>query len=167
VAHVSSYPSSAIRLTLCERDHTRAAVDGAWWPKSLDLSLELPDLLAVFGSWIGAVHRVVYDPRVWLPAPTRLIHHREMVSLNPYRLVFSDTIYLMGTHSRDAVLFVLPPSSSGEEARRLLCEVSTSAQPMNAEVLRQLARQCASGIERSEESSPGHRVPASVRQGLA
>jgi hypothetical protein len=154
VAHVSSCPSSVTRLALCERDLTLAAVDGAWWPKSLDLSLELPDLLAVFGLWIGAVHRVVYDPSVWLPAPSRVIRHNEMVSLDPYRLVFSDTIYLMGTHSRDAVLFVLSPSSSAEEARRLLCEISTSAQPMNAGGLRQLVRQCASGFGHSEESEP-------------
>jgi Family of unknown function (DUF5994) len=154
VAHVSSCPSSATRLALCERDDTLAAVDGAWWPKNLDLSLELPDLVAVFGLWIGAVHRVVYDPRAWLPAPTRLIRHSGMVALDPYRLVSSDTIYLIGTHSRDAVLFVLSPSSPDEEARRLLSEVSGSALPMNARVVRQLARQCASGVARSEESVP-------------
>ncbi|ORV93763.1 hypothetical protein AWC11_05720 [Mycobacterium interjectum] len=139
-------------MALCERDLTSAAVDGAWWPKSLDLRSELPDLLAVFGCWIGAVHRVVYDPSVWLPAPTRLIRHREMVSLNPYRLVFSDTIYLVGTHSRDAVLFVLAPSSSGDEARRLLHEVATSALPTNARALRQLTRRGGSQIEPSAES---------------
>jgi hypothetical protein len=154
VAHVSSNPSTVARLALCERDHTRGAVDGAWWPKSLDLSSELPDLVAVFGSWIGEVHRVVYDPSVWLPAPSRVIRRNEMVSLDPYRLVFSDTIYLMGTHSRDAVLFVLSPSSSGEEAGRLLCEVSSSAQPMNAGVLRHLVSQSASGCRRSEEPVP-------------
>jgi Family of unknown function (DUF5994) len=153
VARVSFYPSSATRLALCERDQTRSAVDGAWWPRSLDLSSELPDLVAVFGLWIGAVHRVVYDPTVWLPAPTRILRRNDMVSLNPYRLVFTDTIYLMGTHSRDAVLFVLSPSSSDEEARRLLCEVSTSAQPMNAGGLRQLARECASGPE-AQRSAP-------------
>jgi len=141
VAHISPYPSSVTRLVLCERDHTRGAVDGAWWPKSLDLSLELPDLLTVFSLWIGPVHRVVYDPNLWLTTPTRLIRHNGMVSLNPYRLVSSDTIYLMGTHSRDAVLFVLSPSSTRDEARRLLGEVSTSALPMNADELRQLDRQ--------------------------
>jgi len=154
VAHVSSSPSTVTRLALCERDHTRGVVDGAWWPKSLDLSSELPDLVAVFGSWIGQVHRVVYDPSVWLPAPARVIRHNEMVSLDPYKLVSSDTIYLMGTHSRDAVLFVLSPSSSGEEARRVLREVSNSAQPMNAEKLRQLVRQCASSLAHSEYAAP-------------
>ncbi|WP_425436292.1 DUF5994 family protein [Mycobacterium terramassiliense] len=152
MAHISSDDPSAARLALCERDLTHAAVDGAWWPKSLDLRAELPDLLAVFGCWIGAVHRVVYDPSVWLPAPTRLIRHSEMVSLNPYRLVFSDTIYLVGTHSRDAVLFVLAPSSSGDEARRLLHEVSTSALPRNARALRRLTRQDDSESEPSAES---------------
>ncbi len=69
-----------------------------------------------------------------------------MVSLNPYRLVFGETLYLKGTHSRDAVLFVLPSSSSSEEARQILDAVSDSALPMNAKTLRQLARQCAAGV---------------------
>ena len=154
MAHVSSYPSSVTRLALCERDQTRGAVDGAWWPKSLDLSLELPDLVTVFNLWVGRVRRVVYDPTAWLPAPPRVIRRNEMVSLDPCRLVFSDTIYLKGTRSRDAVLFVLSPSSSGENAQRLLSEVAKSAQPMNAGVLRQLVRECASGFGRSEDSAP-------------
>lgn len=154
MAHVSSCPSRVTRLALCKRDLSRAAVDGAWWPKSLDLRSELPDLVAVFGSWIGEVHRVVYDPSAWLPAPARVIRRNETVSLDPYRLIFSDTVYLMGTHSRDAVLFVLSPSSSAEEVRQVLCEVSSSEQPMNAGVLRQLVRQCASGVGHLEDLAP-------------
>jgi hypothetical protein len=60
----------------------------------------------------------------------------------------------MGTHSRDAVLYVLPPASIGEDAERLLGEVSSSAQPMNATILRQLVRRCASEFERSEALVP-------------
>lgn len=146
MTHVVSNLPSVTRLALCERDHTSGAVDGAWWPRSLDLSSELRDLVAVFGSWIGQVRRVVYDPRVWSPAPARVVRRNEMVSLLPYRLIFSDTIYLSGTHSRDAVLFVLSPSSPGEQARCFMHEVSTSERPMNAGVLRQLVRQCASGL---------------------
>jgi Family of unknown function (DUF5994) len=162
VTHVASNPSSVTRLALCERDHTPGAVDGAWWPKSLDLSSELPDLIAVLGSWIGEVHRVVYDPSVWLRAPARVIRRNEMVSLDPYRLIFSDTVYLMGTHSRDAVLFVLSPSSPGEEVRRLMCEVSGSARPMNAGALRQLVRQYASGLGRWEDLAPSREFPPRV-----
>jgi Family of unknown function (DUF5994) len=160
LAQISSYPSSPsspssmARLALCDRDRTRGAIDGAWWPKSFDLGSELPDLVAVFGSWIGPVHRVVYDPSVWVSAPSRVLGRNAMISVDPYRLVFRDIIYLMGTHSRDAVLFVVSPSSSGEEAQRLLHTVSTSARPMNAAVLRQLVRGFGRGFESSEESLP-------------
>lgn len=145
MAHISSYPSSTARLALCERDHTRGAIDGAWWPKSFDLGSELPDLVAVFGSWIGPVHRVVYDPSVWLSAPARIIRRNAMISVDPYRLVFRNVIYLVGTHSRDAVLFVVSPSSPGAEAQRLLHTVSASTRPMNAAVLRRLVREFGSG----------------------
>lgn len=154
MAHVLSSPSNATRLTLCERDTTEAAVDGVWWPKSLDLSLELPDLVTVFNLWVGCVRRVVYDPTAWLPAPSRVIRRNEMVSLDPYRLVYSDTIYLKGTRSRDAVLFVLSPACSGEDAQRLLCEVAASAQPMNAGLLRELVRRGAPDSGLTAESAP-------------
>ena len=127
----------------------------------MDLSSELPDLLAIFGLWIGTVHRVVYDPSAWSSAPTRLIRRNEMVSLNPYRLVYRDTIYLMGTHSRDAVLFVLPPSSSGDEARHLLSEVSSSALPVNAGTLRQLIQQRTAALKIPEKAVRHHAILSS------
>lgn len=154
MTHVLSSPPNPARLALCERDLTQAAVDGVWWPKTLDLSLELPDLVTVFNLRVGRVRRVVYDPTAWLPAPSRVIRRNEMVSLDPYRLVYSDTIYLKGTRSRDAVLFVLSPSSSGEDAQRLLREVAGSAQPMNAGLLRQLVRRCAPDSGLAPQSAP-------------
>lgn len=154
MAHVLSSPPHPTRLTLCERDLTNAAVDGVWWPKSLDLALELPDLVTVFNLRVGRVRRVVYDPTAWLPAPSRVIRRNEMVSLDPYRLVFSDTIYLKGTRSRDAVLFVLAPSVSGEDAQRLLREVAASAQPMNVSVLRELVRRGALDSGLAPQSAP-------------
>lgn len=128
------------RLALCDRATIPGAIDGAWWPNSSDLRTELPDLVAVFGSWIGPVHRVVYDPSIWVPAPSRIIHGTTVVSVDPYRLVARDTIYLMGTHSRDAVLYVVPPASSTATVHRLLCAVSDSTRPMSVAVLRHLVR---------------------------
>ncbi|WAC89346.1 DUF5994 family protein [Mycobacterium sp. Aquia_213] len=154
MAHVSSSPACPARLTLCERDLTQAAVDGVWWPKSLDLGVELPDLVTVFNLWLGRVRRVVYDPSAWLPAPSRVIRRNEMVSLDPYRMVFSDTIYLKGARSRDAVLFVLSPSSADHEAKHLLGEVAASEKPMNASVLRQMVRRSAPGSDRELEAAP-------------
>jgi hypothetical protein len=126
-------------LALCGRGGVRNAIDGAWWPKSKDLSVVLPDLVAVFGSWIGPVSRVLYDPRTWPPAPSRIVRGTVAISVDPYRLVAHDTIYLIGTHSRNAVLFVVPPSSSGAAADRVLRAVSDSAEPISVTLARHLA----------------------------
>ncbi len=138
VTHIAAKPAGAARLGLCSRGTVEGAVDGAWWPVSADLRTGLPDLIAVFGSWIGPVHRVVYDPSMWLPAPSRIIRGTVVISVDPYRLVARDTIYLIGTHSRDAVLFVVPPTSADDTADRVLSTVSDSTQPLTVMALRQL-----------------------------
>jgi hypothetical protein len=53
-------------------------------------------------------------------------------------LVTSETIYLIGTHSRDAVLYVVPPSCAVAVVDRVLGAVSDATGPMNAFVLRHL-----------------------------
>ncbi|CAN5517578.1 hypothetical protein BH11ACT6_BH11ACT6_26980 [soil metagenome] len=102
--------------------------------------MELPDLISVVGAWIGPIRRVVYDRRAWLPAPARIIRGQTSITVDAYRLVASDTIYLMGTHSRDAVLFVVPSKSAGGTVSRVLREVAKSAHPMSVTLVRQLLR---------------------------
>ena len=75
------------RLAFCSRSTGRGGVDGAWWPSSTDLGAELPDLVAVVGSMIGEVRRVVYDPSIWPPTPSRVIRRGVAISVDPYTLV--------------------------------------------------------------------------------
>ncbi len=126
------------RLAFCSRSTGRGGVDGAWWPGSNDLGAQLPDLVAVVGSMIGEVRRVVYDPSIWPPTARRLIRRGVAISVDPYALVTSETLYLIGTHSRDAVLYVIPPSCSVEVANRVLGAVSESTVPMMASVVTHL-----------------------------
>lgn len=130
--------SSPARLLFCDRGTEAGAVDGVWWPASTDLRKVLPDLVTVLSRLIGAVHRVVYDPIVWPNAPSRIIRGNTPVSVDPYAMVASDTIYLMGTHSRDAVLYVLAPSSRKDIAGQLLRTVSDAHAPMSVDMLRRL-----------------------------
>lgn len=143
MVHITSQRSNPPRLALCDRGRQTGAVDGAWWPPSTDLGSALPDLVAVFGRLIGPVRRVVYDPAIWPHAPSRIIRGNTQVAVDPYSLVASDTIYLIGTHSRDAVLYVLPPASCRDVAGRLLRTVGGAEGPMSADMLRQLANDIA------------------------
>lgn len=129
------------RLQLCPRMEVEGAVDGAWWPKSADLGKELPDLIAVFGYWIGPVRRVVYDVSTWRSAPSRVIRGNVAISVDPYRLVARDTIYLLGTHSRDAVLYVVPAATDQSTAHRVLNAVCKHAHTTSAATLRHLLAQ--------------------------
>lgn len=145
MVQIASQTSSPARLALCDRGTQTGAVDGAWWPASTDLRKVLPDLVTVLSRLIGTVHRVVYDPAVWPHAPSRIIRGNTQVSVDPYALVAPETIYLMGTHSRDAVLYVLAPSSRKDVVGRLLRTVSDANEPMSADMLRRLADDISKG----------------------
>jgi len=152
MVHIASECSSTARLALCDRSSLPGAVDGAWWPQSSDLRTELPDLVAILGLLIGAVHRVVYDPSIWPHAPSRIIRGTAQISVDPYSLVARDTIYLIGTHQRDAVLYVVPPTSPGDAAHRLLSAVTDGARPMSVPVLRLMIRDSAAAAAGRSEA---------------
>jgi hypothetical protein len=130
--------SGSGRLTICDRAPIPGAVDGAWWPRSANLGDELPDLVAVLGRLIGPVRRVVYDPSSWASAPSRIIHRNTAVAVDAYRLVANDTIYLVGSHSRDAVLYVIGANVSTPVARSVLATVHGGRQSVDVGLLRQL-----------------------------
>ncbi len=93
--------------------------------------------MAVFSRWIGSIHRVVYDPVLWTTAPSRLIKHGSAISVDPYRMVHRETIGLMGTHSRTAILFVVAPAAPAVIAHKMLDLVECSAEPVAAAALLQ------------------------------
>ena len=128
--------SSAARLALCGHSDQQGTVDGAWWPSAYDLRNTLPDLVSVMGLWIGPVHRVLYDPSLFPSAPSRIIRGTTVISVDRYSLVARDTIYLVGTHSRKALLYVVPPETATGHARELLRAVSDAAQSMSVRTLR-------------------------------
>lgn len=141
MTHVATELEPLGRLQLCPRTLEDGAVDGAWWPRSADLGDELPDLIAVFGSWIGPVRRVVYDASMWRSAPSRVIRGATAIPVDSYRLVAHDTIYMLGTHSRDAVLYVVPASTDATSARRVMRAVFEHANTTSAPALRLLLTQ--------------------------
>lgn len=126
-------------MALRDRATNSGSLDGAWWPNSTDLRTELPDLVAILSLSIGAVYRVVYDPAIWPHALSRIIRGKAQISVDPYSMLASDTIYQIGTHSRDAVLYLVPPRVARTWCTRLLRLVSTATQPMSVDTLRQLA----------------------------
>jgi Family of unknown function (DUF5994) len=143
MVQITSTTTCAPRLALCDRSALPGAVDGVWWPQSSDLRTELPDLVAVLGMSIGPVRRVVYDPSTWPDAPSRIIRGTVLTRVDPYTMVANDTIYLMGTHARSAVLFVVPPAIPVDAVQSVLRAVTDATGSINVAVLRHLVERFA------------------------
>ncbi len=126
----------ATRLAICGRTDEQGTVDGAWWPPNYDLRTELPDLVSVMGRWLGPVRRVLYDASVFPSAPARVIRGGAAISVDRYAMVAPDTLYLVGSHSRTALLWVMPPQTRAADARALLATVAAAATPMTVRRLR-------------------------------
>ncbi len=139
MANLAVIPSGSARLALCDRAPTRDGIDGAWWPRNADVGAELADVVSLFGLWIGSVRRVVYDPRNgWLQPPVRVASGNSTATVDPYRLRDPRALYMVGTHARDAVLFVVPPAVSAVSGKRLLRVVGAAAGPLSTGAVGQL-----------------------------
>src|SRR6202011_3779602 len=77
-------PEQTPRLRLKPKAPTSGYVDGASWPHSDDLPIELPDLLAVLSVRLGPIERVIYNLSEWAKAPTKLPTGGRTVRLGGY-----------------------------------------------------------------------------------
>ncbi|QHC33003.1 DUF5994 family protein [Streptomyces sp. HF10] len=126
-----SLPPPAARLRLGVRPGCGVAVrrvDGAWWPRSYDLTAELPGLLAALPPRWGHVTSVLVNGAMWslsgdgVPVEDRPVHPR---GRGPSRA--GDTVCLLtpGRGRRD--LLVVPPAATAEEAERLMGRATAQA----------------------------------------
>jgi hypothetical protein len=111
-------------------------VDGAWWPRSDDLSRELPDLLAVLSVRLGAIDRVMYNLAEWAKVPRRLTTGGRAVRLDGYQRQPVSTLQVLGANGGDRILLlVIPPHSEPGAAHDAMM---TAAAPGNASTVNDL-----------------------------
>ncbi|MCP2280004.1 hypothetical protein SAMN04244553_4790 [Nocardia amikacinitolerans] len=54
-------PTRTPRLLLRDRDEQSEGLDGAWWPRTDNLTTELHDLVAALTTRLGATARIAFD----------------------------------------------------------------------------------------------------------
>ena len=106
----------------------RGHVDGGWWPRTADLSAELPGPLTVLSARLGPIERVVYDVSGWVPQPSRLPFHGRSIRLDGYPFHRTGTRYVIGLNGSRVVLLVVLPDTDPDHAQVVL---TTAAQPSN------------------------------------
>ncbi|MFJ4713515.1 DUF5994 family protein [Streptomyces sp. NPDC088785] len=126
-------------------------LDGAWWPRSRDLSAELPALAAVLGPQWGRITRVAINPMLW-PVVPRKVTVRDHVlkvgwftpELDPHKLL------LLSYRSGRWDLLVIPPETDDASAGRLMaaaCDPEGSALTATALIAAETARHEDIGVD--------------------
>ncbi|MEV7775968.1 DUF5994 family protein [Kitasatospora sp. NPDC086791] len=103
-------------LLRLETTRSRAgALDGAWWPHSRDISVELPGLVRALTEHLGPVESVGLDAEAWDDVPARLVVDGRSVHIDRYP-VGDDTVIVTRGDRDHFSLLVVPPQASREAA---------------------------------------------------
>ena len=100
-----------------------SAFDGAWWPRSRDLAVEVPELIAELARRGLTVERFTYPLEAWSPAPRKLVVMGRVVRTGGFRSMDPQVVCLTWAGgNRRADLLVVPPETdviTGARALRL------------------------------------------------
>jgi Family of unknown function (DUF5994) len=130
-------PQSTPRLRLKPKAPSTGHVDGAWWPHSEDLPVELPDLLAVLSVRLGPIDHVTYNFADWAAAPATFPTGGDTVRLSGFYQQQGNTLEVIGIDRSKLVLLVVPSRTEPEHAHNILMSAAT---PKNASTVDCLLR---------------------------
>lgn len=109
---------SAVRLKLEGGPSRKAALDGAWWPRTTDAAAELPPLLEALRGLRGEITHVLLGTTEWdLPHPRRLPGGRAAARLGWYTSQPPGLVTIVTEFGKDRFdLLVVPPDATPEAA---------------------------------------------------
>ena len=139
-----SPPAHTPRLRLKRKAPQSGYVDGAWWPHSVDLAAELPDLLSVLSVRLGPIGRVIYNMNEWEKTQAKLVVGGRTVRLDGYVRQPVSTIEMLSLNSGKIVLLVISPHVDAAQAHAIMM---AAAGPSNASTVEDLLRSSAAEVD--------------------
>ncbi|MDP9091950.1 MAG: DUF5994 family protein [Actinomycetota bacterium] len=123
---------SPLRLALTSQLTRANRLDGAWWPYSTDVTLELAPLLDAVARRLGRVRGVLLNRSEWAPTPLDWIpcgSRRTRISW--YGLQDSDIAILIGDNDKRLGLLIIPPCTEAGAAVRAMEMAATTGNSMS------------------------------------
>ncbi|GAA2021557.1 hypothetical protein GCM10009839_18320 [Catenulispora yoronensis] len=90
--------------------------DGAWWPRTDQIRLELPDLITALTAHLGPIVRVGLDTEAWDDVPDTLVVNGRMIRISWFPGT-DRTISLSLGLQNHFLLLVVPPKTDPRTAR--------------------------------------------------
>ncbi|MFD5623212.1 MULTISPECIES: DUF5994 family protein [Streptomyces] len=116
--HQAVKPGAAL-LRLETTQSRQGLLDGAWWPRSRDVTIELPALITALTAHLGPITRVGLDTSAWRDIPTRLVIDGQVVHLDADP-VGDDTVLVTRGHNDHFALLVVPPDTTADAAHEAM-----------------------------------------------
>ncbi|MGI5376912.1 DUF5994 family protein [Streptomyces sp. CA-251387] len=116
-------PTDARLRLAAQTPYVRQArrIDGAWWPRSYDLTAELPGLLSGLPPAWGQITSVVVNGGRWTASPGRVLIANQVVRLRRTNVPqAADTVCLLAPGRGRWDLLVVPPDAAESEAGQLM-----------------------------------------------
>jgi hypothetical protein len=100
----------------------RHQADGAWWPRSRVLAVELPTLLSAWPVGDGYISRVIYSVHDWEDRPRSVLipNRRGLLKTGNFPTDDRHQLVITMLDGQRRALVVIPPSAPEETALRYL-----------------------------------------------
>ena len=130
------------RISFRQPVSTSGYIDAAWWPRSLDLTTELPPLMDVCWTAAREITHITYDIASWNRAPRRMQIEGRTVRLGGFNRGDPLTVSLSDPWGRERIdVLVIAPGTDPAVAERALRLASKAEDPYRAkEILEQANR---------------------------
>ena len=116
--------ASEPRLQLKPDPPASAYIDGVWWPRSTQLDIELPGLVARLSDRLGQVTMVGYHLDAWPETPPQVEIAGLTVQLQGFTSNEPASVIVFGRDGHYVTLLAIPSDVSDEIARQELDAVS-------------------------------------------
>lgn len=147
------------RLHLSPNALASPRLDGAWWPRSAQLTAELPGLFEALSDRLGDVAFVGYHQCAWKQAPPQMQIGGENVLLQGFTSDAPATVILIGRNGRRVTLRIISPGEGEVIARQQLDAASEDHGDSSAVVT--------TGHTQSVHAGTPSTTPTSLSQGWA
>ncbi|ATW49978.1 DUF5994 family protein [Streptomyces peucetius] len=123
------------RLSLTPQTTLAGRLDGAWWPYSRDLDIELPPLAAALDEAWGRITRVTVNPTRWPVIPREVPVAGHTVHVGWFTEQDPDKLILLSWTVGRWDLLVIPPETEPAAASRLMTAASIPGSLLTAGTL--------------------------------
>ncbi|MFJ9522202.1 DUF5994 family protein [Kitasatospora sp. NPDC101801] len=160
-------PDPAARFSLAPDGVRAGRLDGAWWPRSRDLLLELPALAAELDRRWARVARITVNPAQWPVIPSRIPVVGHTVHAGWFTVEQDEHMIMVCSYAPHRLsLLVVPPQTDAVTAAALMSEAADPANIRTASAL--LAARAGDGAAEpgSAEFLPSAVLPAGGSGGV-